>query len=193
MWSSSRSAPSGASRSGRRTRASRRSGSALLAPELLLVPRGHRRELEQRASAERVAIGEVRLRIVPRDLQQPLLDALVEPGAAEDQLPQPVDEGLAAHERDVLPLPDEVLPEPAARLRDASVGGQLDEVARLVVVELVPCDQPELDAGRGDPLLEVGRVEAEPVAQELDLVVLPRPVVRLAHVPQDNDRVAWRP
>ena len=71
--------------------------------------------------------------------------------------------------------------EAAARLRDAAVGRELDEVAGLVGVELVPRDQLELDGGGGDPLLEVDGVEAEAIAEELDLVVLARLVVGLAH------------
>src|SRR6185437_6265076 len=43
---------------------------------------------------------------------------------------------------------------------------------------LVAGDQPELDGGRGDALLEVEGAEAEVVAEELDDVVLARVVVR---------------
>ncbi len=57
-----------------------------LAPELHLVPRRHGRELEQGSVAARVAVGELALAVVPVDLEHPLLHAVVEPGAAEDQL-----------------------------------------------------------------------------------------------------------
>ena len=52
-----------------------------LAAELELVPRGHGRELEQGPLAARVAVAELGDVVVPLDLEQPLLDAVVEPGA----------------------------------------------------------------------------------------------------------------
>ena len=106
--------------------------------ELQLVPGRHGRELEQGApAAARVAVGEVRLVVVPGDLEQAFLDAVVEPGAAEDELAQPVDERLALHERELLPVANEVAAERAPGLPDPPAGGQLDQVGRLVVVELV--------------------------------------------------------
>ena len=94
--------------------------------------------------------------LVPRHLEQAFLDTVVEPGAAEDQLAQPVDERLAVDERDALPVADEVAAERASRLLDPALGRELDEVVRLVVVELVRLDEAELDGRAGDPLLEVG-------------------------------------
>ena len=68
-------------------------------------------------------------------------------------------------------MPDEVTAEVALRVADHSVRGQLDEVGGLVLVELVRGNEPELD-GRGDhPLLEIGSVEAEAIAEKLDDVV----------------------
>src|SRR5581483_11086073 len=64
---------------------------SMLAPVLELVPRGHGGELEQGAPAARVAVAEVGAVVVPGHLEQALLDAMVEPGAAEDELAQPVD------------------------------------------------------------------------------------------------------
>src|SRR6185312_16236380 len=74
---------------------------------LELVPARHGRELEQGARAARVAVGELGVVVVPDDLEQALLDAVVEPRAAEDQLAQPVHERLAAYQRDALPVADE--------------------------------------------------------------------------------------
>ena len=136
------------------------------------MPRRHGCELEERAIAARVAVAELRLHLVPVHVQQPLLDPVVEPGAAEDELPDPVDERLALHERELLPVADEVPPERAPRLFDPPVGRELDQVARLVVVQVVAVDEPELHGCRGHPLLEILRVEGEPVAEELDHVVL---------------------
>src|SRR5207248_1623548 len=76
--------------------------------ELHLVPGRDGGELEQRPTSARVAVAEVGRLLVPRDVEQPLLDAMVEPGAAEHELLQPVDERLAADERHALPVADEV-------------------------------------------------------------------------------------
>ena len=136
-------------------------------------------ELERRAVAAGVAIAELGFGFVPVHVQQALLHPVVEPGAAEDELAQPVDEGLALHERELLPVAHEVAPQRAARLFDPSVGCELDQVLGLVLVQVVALDQAELDGGRGHALLEVVCVEAEPVPEELDHVVLAGGVVRL--------------
>jgi hypothetical protein len=99
---------------------------------------------------------------------------LVEPGPAEDEFPQPVDERLTVDESQYLPVPDQVAAETAPGLVDAAVGRQLDEVGRLVVVQIVVLDEPELDRGRRHALLEIGRVESKSVTKELDHVVLAR-------------------
>ena len=78
-------------------------------------------------------------------------------------------------------MPHDVAAQRRARLFDHAVGRELDEVGDLLVFELVPADQPEPDGCCGDALLEVVTVEAEPVAEELDDVVVPRRVVRLGH------------
>jgi len=147
----------------------------------------------QRAAAARLRVAEVAAVLVPGDLEQALLDAMVEPRAAKHELPEPVDERLALDERDVLPVAHEVAAERAARLRDPAVGGELDEVVRLLVVEVVRLDQAEADGCRGDALLEVVAVEGEPVAEELEHVVVARRVVRLVHPgPRYPGRVNWR-
>ena len=97
---------------------------------------------------------------------------MVEPRAAEDELLQPIDERLAADERDALPVTHEVLPESRARVVDPVAFHQLDEVGRLVWIELVVRDKPELDRGGGDAFFEVLCVEAEAVPEELDDVVV---------------------
>ena len=152
-----------------------------LAAELHLVPRGHGRELEQGAIAAWVAVAELAFLLVPVHLEQALLDAVVEPGAAEDELAEPVDERLSLDERDALPVAHDVPAEVASRLLDPAVGRQLDEVVDLLRIELVAAYQPEPDRRRSDALLEVVGVEAEPIAQELDDVVVPGRVVRLGH------------
>ena len=114
--------------------------------ELELVPGRHGRELEQGAAAARLGVAEVAALLVPRDLEQALLDAVVEPGAAEDELAQPVDERLALEQADALPVADEVAAERAPRLGDPAVRGELDQVGGLLLVEVVRRDQTR--AGR---------------------------------------------
>src|SRR6266542_5211073 len=149
--------------------------------ELELVPGGDGRELEQRAVADRIAIPEICTLLVPGNLEQAFLDAMVEPRAAEHELFQPVHERLAADERDPFPVADEIAPESAARFVDPVTLDELDQVGGLVPVELVVPDESELDGGRGDALLEVRGVEAEAVPQELDHVVVAGNVVGLCH------------
>ena len=68
-------------------------------------------------------------------------------------------------------MADEVAAEVAEGVADAPVGGQLDEVGSLLVVELVRGHEPELDRGRNHALLEIGAVEAETMAEKLDDVI----------------------
>src|SRR3954463_3422701 len=141
---------------------------AFLSPELQLVPGGRRRELEERALAAGLEVGELRGVLVPGDVEPAVLDPMVEPGAAEDELAQPVDERLPVDEREALPMTDEVAAELAPRLLDQAVRGQLDEVFGLLVVQLVVLDEPEAEGRGGHALGEVGGVEAEAKTEELD-------------------------
>ena len=86
----------------------------------------------------------------------------------------------------MLPVADEILPQAAARLRDAPVGGELDEVGGFVVVEVVVADEPERHGRRGHPLLEVDGVEGEAVPEELDDVLVSRRSSPLGSRPEDN-------
>src|SRR5215475_186295 len=158
--------------------------SGRLAPELQLVPGWRRRELEQRTVAAGLEVRELGGRVVPRHVEPAVLDAGIEPGAAEDELAQPVDERLAVHERQPLPVAHQIAPELAARLFDQPVGRELDEVVCLLVVELVVDDQPQPVRGGADALREVGVVEAEAEAEELDDDLVARAVVVRIH--------AWR-
>ena len=113
-------------------------------PELQLVPRGDRGELEQRPAPAGMLVGELGLLLLPDHLERAALDLMIEPGAAEDQLAQPVDERLALDQRDALPVAREVAAEARLRPVDQALRGKCDEVARLLVVELVHLDEPEL-------------------------------------------------
>ncbi len=62
------------------------------APVLQLAPGRNGSKLEQRPPALGLRIAEVARVVDPRDVEKPFLHAVVEPGAAEDELAQPVDE-----------------------------------------------------------------------------------------------------
>jgi hypothetical protein len=145
------------------------------------VPGGNGREFEECAAPARIAIAELGAPLVPGDLEQVLLDAVVEPGAAKDQLSEPIHERFVAHDGEPLPVADEVVAKLAARVGDPSVSCQLDEIAGLVLLELAGLDEAELDGGGVDALLEIGLVEAEAVAQELDDEVVAGKVIGLGH------------
>jgi hypothetical protein len=155
------------------------------AAELEGVPGGNWRKFEQRPAAPGVAIGEVGGIVVPRNLEEALLDSVVEPGATEDELADPVDERLPVDDREPFPVADEVVPEHAAGLVDPPVRGELDEVGGFLVLELVPAQQPEPDGSGGDALLEVEGAEREAVAEELDDEILAGGVVGLGHEEED--------
>ena len=145
------------------------------------MPRRRGGELEQRPLAAGLEVGEVGSAVVPGDVQAAVLDAVVEPRAAEDELAKPVDERLAVHEREPFPVADEIAPELAARLLDQAVGRQLDEVLGLVGLELVAVDEPQPVGGRGHTLREVRGVEAEAEPEELDHDVVAGRVVLDLH------------
>ncbi len=85
----------------------------------------------------------------------------------------------------------DVRAEGAPGLCDAAVGGELDEVGRLVVVQVVRRDEAEPDGRRRDALLEVRGAEREPVAQELERVIVAGRVVgrHVGHRPHASVRV----
>src|SRR4029079_6366705 len=155
-------------------------------PELKLVPGRRRRQLEQRAFAAGLEVGELRGPFVPGHVEPAVLDAWVEPAAAEDELPQPVDERLALDQREPLPVTHEIPAELAPRLLDHAVRGQLAQVLGLVRVELVLVHEPKSERRRADALGEVGGVEAEAEPQELDDDVVARRVVVRIHAREDS-------
>src|SRR5262245_34417583 len=147
-------------------------GHAALALELELVPTRDGGELQQRTAAVGMLVGELRVGVVPDDLERAALDLVIEPGAAEDELAEPVDERLAADERHPLPVAREVAAEARFRLLDHALRGERDEVGGLLLVELVCLDESELHGRCDDALLEIEGVEGEPVPEKLDDVVV---------------------
>ena len=80
-------------------------------------------------------------------------------------------------------MANEVVAERAAGDRQLSVRGELDQVGRLIAVELASLDESELDGGCHDALLEVLAPEREAVLEELHLVVVAGAVVGF-HAPR---------
>src|SRR5439155_18769640 len=113
-----------------------RTGAGPSPPVLELVPARGGEELEQGAAAVRIGEGEVLPLVVPIHFEQPLLHAVVEPGAAKDELLEPVDERLTADERELVPVAHEVFTQRAARRLDRITFDELDEIGGLVLVQL---------------------------------------------------------
>ena len=78
-----------------------------------------------------------------RDVELALLDALVEPGGAEDQAPQPVHERAVGGADELGPAVVDVLAEAGGRLLDLAVDGEVHEVLELALVERA-ADEAEL-------------------------------------------------
>src|SRR4029078_7964034 len=104
--------------------------------------------------------------------------------ARKRALAQPIDERLPVLERDVLPVTDDVQPEPAPRVLDAPVRDELDEVAGLLLVDVVRAYEIDAHGCGYDALFEVARRELESVAEELDDEVVPGAVVGRKHEPE---------
>jgi hypothetical protein len=155
------------------------------AAELERVPGRYGSKFEKRPAAPGIPVREVGGVVVPGDLEQALLHAVVEPRAPEDELADPVDERLPVDDREAFPVADEVEPEGAAGLVDAPVRRELDEVGGLFFLELVAAQQPELDGGGGHALLEVEGAEGEAVPKELDDEIVAGGVVGLGHEEED--------
>src|SRR5947209_2741833 len=140
------------------------------------VPTRLGRELDRLAAAvgldvhERVRLG------IEADVQLALLDPLVEPGAAEDQAPQPVDERAIGGTDQIRPAIVHVLAERRGRLADLTVDHQVDQVLAFVLVH-EPADEAELAGRLLAALSEVALVEGEPKLAILEHEVLPRAVV----------------
>jgi hypothetical protein len=155
------------------------------AAELERVPGRYWSKFQERTAAPGIPVREVGGVVVPGDLEQALLHAVVEPRAPEDELADPVDERLPVDDRESFPVADEVEPEGAAGLVDAPVRRELDEVGGLFFLELVAAQQPELDGGGSDALLEVEGAEGEAVPEELDDEIVAGGVVGLGHEEED--------
>jgi hypothetical protein len=93
---------------------------------------------------------------------------MIEPGAAEDQLAQPVAERLGVQLVDRAGPGAQVLAEPAARMGGGAGRGQLDQVVGLVGGQVALRHQLQPHRRRDHPLGEVGARESVAVVEELD-------------------------
>jgi hypothetical protein len=117
--------------------------------------------------------------LVEDDVELAFLDPLVEPGAAEDESADPVDEALVGAADELEPVRVDVLAEGRGRFADLAVDGELDEVVELLGVE-PGGREVELHGGLLDALGEVGLVECEAELSVLENVVGARLVVASA-------------
>ena len=115
--------------------------------------RSHRRALHHRTVGGRAPVREP-LRLGEDRVEPAVLDLLVQPGAPEDELPQPVDKILVPADEAVDVVGD-VRAERALGLLDLTARGQRDEVLDLAAGEAVPLDEAEACGGVLDTLREV--------------------------------------
>ena len=113
---------------------------------------------------------------VEDDVELALLDPLVEPGAAEDEAPDPVDEAAVRGADELGPVLVDVLAERRGGLADLAVDGELEQVVELVAREAA-VDEVELHRRLLDALREVLLVEGEAQLAVLEHVVGARLVV----------------
>ena len=165
-------------RAGARTRR-RRSGSARDVGDP--APRGLGRQLDGLAVAVRLDVHEGAGLDVELDVELALLDALVEPGGAEDEAAQPVHERAVRRADQLGPAVVDVLAEAGGRLLDLAVDGERHEVLELGVVQAAG-DEPQLVGGLLAALAEVALVEGEPEFAVFEDEVLSAVVVASACV-----------
>ncbi len=153
--------------------------SAGLAPVGDAAPGGLFGELDQILAAVRLDVAEGLGALVEDDVELPLLDALVEPGAAEDEPAQPVDEAAVGGADQLLPVLVDVLAESGAGLGDLAADGEVEEVVELLLAEALG-DEAEFHCRLLDALPEVLLVEGKAQLAVLQNVVGARLVVTSA-------------
>src|SRR5262249_37359035 len=134
------------------------------------APGGLFGELDQLRAAVRLDVAEGLGALVEDDVELALLDPLVEPGAAEDEAPDPVDEAAVGGADQVLPVLVDVLAEAGAGLGDLAADREVEQVVELALAEALG-DEAELDRGLLHPLGEVVLVEGEAQLPVLEHVI----------------------
>ena len=150
-----------------------------LAPVGETGPGGLARELDRLRVAIRLHVAEGVRVGVEDDVELTLLDPLVEPGAAEDEAPDPMHEAAVGGADELGPVRVDVLAQGRGGLADLAVHGQLEQVVELLVLEPL-VDEVELHRGLFDALGEVLLVEGEAELAVLEDVVGARFVISSA-------------
>ena len=104
------------------------------------------RELDRLAVALGLDVAEGVRGVVEDDVELALLDALVEPGGAEDEPAQPVHERAVGRADELRPAVVDVLAERRGRVLDLAVDGEVDEVLELGARSSRPPTKPSLRA-----------------------------------------------
>ena len=151
-----------------------------VATELERVPGGRRGELEECAAAVRLGVGVLGALLVPRDLEQA-------PPSRGGRGRRRGRRACAASRRATRPRRARDAPSAgrgtsrgvlrASAIRPSAASSTRSATSSLV--EVVRRDEAEPDGGGADALLEVSGAEGEPVAEELERVVVARGVVPL--------------
>src|ERR1700742_737342 len=115
-------------------------------------------ELDELGAAVGLDVAEGLGALVEDDVELALLDPLVEPGAAEDEAADPVDEAAVGGTDEVLPVLVDVLAEAGAGLGDLAADREVEEVVDLLRAQPL-VDEGQLDGRLLDPLREVLLVE----------------------------------
>jgi hypothetical protein len=107
------------------------------------------------------------------------LDALVQPGGAEDEPPQPVDQRAVAGADELGPAVVDVLAQCAGRVLDLAIDGEVHQVLELRVVQAA-AHEPELQRGLLAALAEITLVERESQLSVFQDEVVPGVVISAA-------------
>src|ERR1700760_2634874 len=146
------------------------------APVRNSAPAGLLGELDQLGAAVRLDVAEGLGALVEDDVELTLLDPLVEPGAAEDEPADPVDEAAVGGTDQVLPILVDVFAEGGAGLGDLAADREVEEIVELLLGQPL-ADEVQLHRRLLDALSEVLLVESEAELSVLQHVVGARLVV----------------
>src|SRR5580704_173008 len=140
------------------------------------IPTRLGRELDRLAAAVRLHVHEGVDLAVERDVELALLDALIEPGAAEDETSQPVHQRALGRADELGPALVDVLAQRRCRLGDLAVDDQVDQILGLILLDGAG-EEAELAGRLLTALAEVTLVEREPQLAVLEDEVIARAVV----------------
>src|SRR6202042_1638230 len=110
------------------------------------------------------------------DVQLTLLDALVQPGAAEDQPAQPVHERALGRADELGPALVDVLAQRRRGIGDLAVDDEVDQVLGLVLLDGA-ADEAQLPGRLLTTLAVVALIEGEPQFAVLEYEIIARAVV----------------